>query len=276
MSAQQNKAQQQEVKVAACLLPSTHIVPEINQLTAEPERDLVTRAKEGDDEAFAILFDRHKKRVYSLCLRMTGNIPEAEDLAQDAFIQVFRKLETFRGDSAFSTWLYRVVVNTVLMKLRKRSPRQVSLDEPVQMESSSVPRDVSCGDARLLGAVDRIALIRAIQKLPTGCRTIFLLHEVEGYEHNEIASMLHCSVGNSKSQLHKARLRIREILQARPHEASAAAVQQTHSAARSKVRTRTPAEARMEPEDEAADLFLVSSQSQILNARGEAAPSLGA
>jgi RNA polymerase sigma-70 factor, ECF subfamily len=202
--------------VAAGVLPFTHVVPEIDQSSTEPEHALVSRAKEGDDQAFATLFDRHKKRVYSLCLRMTGSIAEAEDLTQDAFIQVFRKLETFRGDSAFSTWLYRVVVNTVLMKLRKRSPQQVSLDEPVRLESSSVPRDVGCGDARLQGTVDRIALTRAIQKLPEGCRTIFLLHEVEGYEHNEIAKMLRCSVGNSKSQLHKARLKIRENLMAAP------------------------------------------------------------
>ncbi len=150
--------------------------------------------------------------MYSLCLRMTGDVVEAEDLAQDAFIQVFRKLATFRGDATFSTWLYRVVVNTVLMKLRKRQLRQVSLDEPVRLESSYVPRDVGRDDMDLIGTVDRIALERAIQELPAGCRTIFLLHEVEGYEHQEIAKLLRCSVGNSKSQLHKARLKMREML----------------------------------------------------------------
>ncbi len=179
---------------------------------AGSSHDLVTRAREGDGEAFGVLFEQHKKRVYSLCLLMTGDIADAEDLTQDAFIQVFRKLATFRGDSAFSTWLYRVAVNTVLMSLRKRKPKQVSLDEPVCINDSFVPRDFGKDDPELSSTVDRLALIRAIKELPEGYRKIFLLHEVEGYQHHEIASMLGCSVGNSKSQLHKAKLRIRELL----------------------------------------------------------------
>jgi RNA polymerase sigma-70 factor, ECF subfamily len=198
---------------AACMLASPAL-PETSKRVPESILAVVARAKGGDQEAFAALFDLHKKRVYSLCLRMTGNPVEAEDLAQDAFIQVFRKLETFRGDATFSTWLYRVVVNTVLMKLRRRHLKEVSLDEPVRLESSSVPRDVGQDDGELVGTVDRIALTRAIQELPKGCRTIFLLHEVQGYEHHEIARMLRCSVGNSKSQLHKARLKMREMLAA--------------------------------------------------------------
>ena len=197
---------------AAYMLASAPPVLETGKPSPESSLALVARAKQGDQEAFAALFDLHKKRVYSLCLRMTGNVVEAEDLAQDAFIQVFRKLATFRGDATFSTWLYRVVVNTVLMKLRRRHLKEVSLDEPVRLESSSVPRDVGRDDGELVGTVDRIALSRAIQELPRGCRTIFLLHEVEGYEHHEIARMLRCSVGNSKSQLHKARLKMREML----------------------------------------------------------------
>jgi RNA polymerase sigma-70 factor (ECF subfamily) len=194
-----------------------------------PDVNLVTRAKEGDQEAFATLFNLHKRRVYSLCLRMTGDVVEAEDLTQDAFIQVFRKLETFRGDATFSTWLYRVVVNTVLMKLRRKQPKQVSLDEPVRVESSLVPRDVGRNDLELLGSVDRIALKRAILELPEGCRRIFLLHEVEGYEHHEIAQLLRCSVGNSKSQLHKARVKMRDILFARPETAPARKVSKPRS-----------------------------------------------
>jgi RNA polymerase sigma-70 factor, ECF subfamily len=197
---------------AACVLPSTVMLSEKDQPAPDSEATLVARAQEGDELAFATLFHRHKKRAYSLCLRMTGNVAEAEDLTQDAFIQVFRKLATFRGDSAFSTWLYRVVVNTVLMRLRSRNLRHISLDQPIEMESSFVQRDVSCDDASLQGAIDRMALERAIEKLPPGCRTVFVLHEVEGYEHHEIAHMLGCSVGNSKSQLHKARLKIREQL----------------------------------------------------------------
>ena len=180
--------------------------------TTRPNASLVARAQAGDREAFAILFEQHKRRVSSLCLLMTGDVADAEDLTQDAFIQVFRKLGTFRGDSAFSTWLYRVAMNTVLMSLRKRKPRQVSLDEPVCVNDSMVPRDFGKNDPELSGAVDRIALVRAIQELPEGYRKIFLLHEVEGYQHHEIADMLCCSVGNSKSQLHKAKLKIRELL----------------------------------------------------------------
>src|SRR5882724_12741924 len=178
----------------------------------DPQLGLVARAQAGDGQAFATLFEQHKKRVYSLCLLMTGDIADAEDLTQDAFIQVFRKLGTFRGDSAFSTWLYRVAVNTVLMSLRRRKPKQVSLDEPVCIDHSMVPRDFGRNDPELSGTVDRIALIRAIKELPEGYRRIFILHEVEGYQHHEIAAMLRCSVGNSKSQLHKAKLKIRELL----------------------------------------------------------------
>jgi RNA polymerase sigma-70 factor (ECF subfamily) len=180
--------------------------------SSDSDLELIARAKEGDQEAFAALFNAHKRRVYSLCLQMTGDVADAEDLTQDAFIQVFRKLATFRGASAFSTWLYRVAVNTALMKLRRRRPQQVSLDEPVCLESSFVQREYSRSDPHLQGTVDRVALVRAIKKLPDGYRTIFILHDIEGHDHREIAQLLHCSIGNSKSQLHKARLKIRELL----------------------------------------------------------------
>src|SRR5947209_20478593 len=150
---------------------------------------------------------------------MTNNTAEAEDLTQDAFLQVFRKLLTFRGDSALSTWLYRIAVNTVLMHFRKKSLRQISLDEPYNQDAKVVRREYGSRDDRLTGCIDRIALARAIKELPHGYRTIFLLHEVEGYEHQEIAELLDCSVGNSKSQLHKAKLRIRELL-SRAHRES--------------------------------------------------------
>jgi RNA polymerase sigma-70 factor (ECF subfamily) len=178
----------------------------------ESDSDLITRAQQGDADAFASLFHTHKARVYSVCLRLTNNTAEAEDLTQDAFVQVFRKLPTFRGDSALSTWLYRIAVNTVLMRFRKKALRQVSLDEPSNQDARLVRREYGTKDARLAGCIDRIALTRAIGELPEGYRTIFLLHEVEGYEHQEIAELLDCSVGNSKSQLHKAKLRIREML----------------------------------------------------------------
>jgi RNA polymerase sigma-70 factor, ECF subfamily len=183
------------------------------QTTMTPlSADIIRRAQAGDSDAFADLFNAHKARIYALCLRMTSNTAEAEDLTQDAFMQVFRKLSTFRGDSALSTWLHRIAVNTVLMHFRKKVLHQVSLDERTDGEGKTVRRECGGKDSRLSGTVDRIALIRALKELPAGYRTIFLLHEVQGYEHQEIAQLLECSVGNSKSQLHKAKLRIREIL----------------------------------------------------------------
>ena len=184
----------------------------VSPLRFHSDRESVRRAQQGDADAFSSIFHAHKARVYSVCLRMTNNTAEAEDLTQDAFMQVFRKLSTFRGDSALSTWLYRIAVNTVLMSFRKRALRQISLDEPCSQNARLAPREYGRIDDRLTGSIDRIALARAIQELPDGYRTIFLLHEVEGYEHQEIAEFLDCSVGNSKSQLHKAKLRIRELL----------------------------------------------------------------
>jgi RNA polymerase sigma-70 factor (ECF subfamily) len=143
---------------------------------------------------------------------MTKNVSDAEDMMQDAFIQIFRGLRTFRGDSAFSTWIYRVVVNTVLMTRRKKHLREISLDEPATLDYSPVPREFGRDDTKLVGALDRVALIQAANELPQGCREIFILHEVEGYEHHEIAERLRCSIGNSKSQLHKARLKMRKML----------------------------------------------------------------
>ncbi len=202
--------------MATCVISATatDMIPASRGNTpAETERSLVLRAQRGDEQAFATLFQTHKKRVYSVCLLMTKDIAEAEDLTQEAFLQVFRCVGSFRGDSAFSTWLYRVAVNTVLMKLRRRkAPPLVSLDEPVSAESPSLKRDVGRADLRLSGAIDRIALRRAMQELPEGCRQIFALHEVEGYQHHEIARMLDCSVGNSKSQLHKAKMKMRDLL----------------------------------------------------------------
>ena len=187
--------------------------PNSKTVNLNADLDLVQRVQRGDSEAFANLFYAHKPRIYSVCLRMTNNTAEAEDLTQDAFLQVYRKLATFRGDSALSTWLYRVAVNTVLMHFRKKALRQISLDEPCrQKDGRAVRREYGIRDERLTGSVDRIALGRAIRELPAGYRRIFLLHEVEGYEHQEIAHLLHCSVGNSKSQLHKAKQRIQELL----------------------------------------------------------------
>jgi RNA polymerase sigma-70 factor (ECF subfamily) len=196
--------------VSARPIPDT--VPVAETPRVRTDSDLISRAQEGDQQACAAIFDLHRRRVYSTCLLMTKNVSDAEDLMQDAFIQIFRGLRSFRGDSAFSTWIYRVVVNTVLMTRRKRHLREVSLDEPATLEHSAVPREFGGNDTKLVGAIDRVALTQAAKELPEGCRTIFFLHEVEGYEHHEIAERLRCSIGNSKSQLHKARLKMRKLL----------------------------------------------------------------
>jgi RNA polymerase sigma-70 factor (ECF subfamily) len=170
---------------------------------------LAQSAAKGDMQAFEELYTRHHRRVYSLCLRMTQSVPEAEDLMQEVFIQLFRKIGSFRGDSAFTTWLHRLTVNQVLMHFRKRSVR----DEKTT-EEGEVPEQVVTGtdNPKTMPVVDRIALDKAIAKLPPGYKTVFILHDVEGHEHEEIARILGCSVGTSKSQLHKARMKLRGLL----------------------------------------------------------------
>ena len=179
------------------------------------EAEAIRQAQNGEAAAFEFLYQLHGRRVYALCLRMVGNPSDAEDLMQEAFLQLFRKIGTFRGESAFSTWLHRMTVNVVLMRLRKKSLPVSSLEEATEPdEESGGPRkDVGAPDLRLSGAVDRVNLERSIEKLPPGYRTVFVLHDVQGYEHNEIAGIMGCSVGNSKSQLHKARTRLRDLLQ---------------------------------------------------------------
>lgn len=180
-----------------------------------PEADAIRLAQQGDAAAFEQLYKLHSRRVYALCLRMVGNPAEAEDLAQEAFLQLFRKIHTFRGESAFSTWLHRLSVNVVLMKLRKKTVPVTSLEETTEPdEETGGPRkDIGGPDLLLSGSIDRLNLERAIQQLPPGYKTVFVLHDVQGYEHNEIAEIMGCSIGNSKSQLHKARTRLRELLQ---------------------------------------------------------------
>ena len=179
------------------------------------EAEAIRLAQLGDAVAFEFLYGLHSRRVYALCLRMVGNPTDAEDLAQEAFLQLFRKIGTFRGESAFSTWLHRMTVNVVLMRLRKKSLPVTSLEETTEPdEETGGPRkDIGAPDLRLSGAVDRVNIERCIGHLPPGYRTVFVLHDVQGYEHNEIAKIMECSVGNSKSQLHKARTRLRLLLQ---------------------------------------------------------------
>lgn len=176
------------------------------------EAEAIERAKQGDQEAFEILYNLHKRRVYSLCLRMVSNPAQAEDLAQEAFLQLFRKVGTFRGESAFSTWLHRMTVNVVLMHLRKKNLPAVSLEETIETDEETQRKELGTEDVKLTASIDRLQLQRAIERLPPGYKTVFVLHDVEGFEHNEIAEMVGCSIGNSKSQLHKARLKLRDYL----------------------------------------------------------------
>src|SRR5947209_18770416 len=146
---------------------------------------------------------------------MTGNTAAAEDLTQEAFLQLFRKIGTFRGETAFSTWLHRMAVNVVLMQVRKKNLPIVPIDETTEGEDEgTIRKEPGAPDERLAGSIDRLRLQRAVDELPPGYRTIFVLHDVEGYEHNEIAQLVGCSIGNSKSQLHKARIKLRDLLRA--------------------------------------------------------------
>ncbi len=183
------------------------------------EGEILARAQAGDHAAFAQIYSLNKRRVYSLCLRMLSNVAEAEDLTQESFLQLHRKIGTFRGDSAFSTWLHRLTVNVVLMHLRRKGLSLISLDEAMDPNQENGPaRSFGAPDLRLTGAIDRMMLERAVEDLPAGYRLIFVLHDIEGYEHNEIATLLDCSIGNSKSQLHKARLKLREALRTSKQE----------------------------------------------------------
>ena len=177
------------------------------------EAESIRLAQGGDAAAFEHIYRTHSRRVYGLCFRMTGNPTLAEDLTQDIFLQVFRKIQTFRAEAAFSTWLYRLAVNVVLMRRRVKTLNETSLEARNETESDTFPRrEMGRVDMRVSGVVDRLNLRRALGQLPRGYRQIFLLHDVLGYEHHEIAEALRCSVGNSKSQLHKARMRLRTIL----------------------------------------------------------------
>ena len=182
------------------------------QLAPQSDHALAIAAGQGDMGAFEQLYERHNRRVYSLCLRMTQNAAEAEDLAQEAFIQLFRKIGSFRGESAFTTWLHRLTVNQCLMHFRKRS---VKLEKTTEEGETPVQIVRGTENPNAMPVMDRIALDNALKQLPPGYRTVFVLHDIEGHEHEEIAKMLGVAVGTSKSQLHKARMKLRKILKTR-------------------------------------------------------------
>jgi RNA polymerase sigma-70 factor (ECF subfamily) len=173
--------------------------------------------KSGRAQPFEDIFQLHHRIVYSLCFRMIGNSTEAEDLTQDVFVQVFRKLGSFRGESALTTWLHRLTVNQVLMHFRKGHVRKEQLTEDGEM-----PVGIMFDRNRFNRSpvLDRLALDEAIIQLPQGYRMVFVMHDVEGLEHNEIASLLGCSIGTSKSQLHRARMKMRLLLRRRTTQTS--------------------------------------------------------
>jgi RNA polymerase sigma-70 factor, ECF subfamily len=177
--------------------------------TSDTDLELARKASTGNVAAFELIYSRYHRRTYSLCLRMTQSGTEAEDLTQEVFIQLFRKIGSFRGDSAFSTWLHRMTINQVLMHFRRRGVKN-----ELTTEDGEMPEQVVRGteNHNRMPIVDRIALDKAVAQLPNGYRTVFMLHDVEGFEHEEIARMLGLSVGTSKSQLHKARLKLRKLL----------------------------------------------------------------
>lgn len=194
------------------------------------DTDLIARAQKGEEKAFEALFHTYKRRVFRLCLRMVGNVSDAEELTQEAFLTLFRKIQTFRGESAFSTWLLRVAMNVVLMRRRKKKLQEVPIDTDNENDDPEwIPTEYGVHDAVLEGLADRVCLEAAVAELPPGYRQVFELHDVLGCQHHEIAEILGYSVGNSKSQLHKARLRLRKLLgpSLRPRRRMAAAVKAT-------------------------------------------------
>ena len=179
-----------------------------------PEGHLIARAQAGDEAAFAALFERHKHHVYAICLRMTHIASDAEDLTQEVFLLLFRKIAMFRGDAAFSTWLYRLTVNVALSQLRRKSLPSVTL-EPEDADGDFIHAEVGAVDRRLSYCLDRLFLEQAILSLAPSYRAAFTLYELHGYAHKEIAEIMNWSVGNSKSQLHKARRKLRALLSGR-------------------------------------------------------------
>jgi RNA polymerase sigma-70 factor, ECF subfamily len=180
-----------------------------------PESDAIRLAQRGDAGAFERIYQLHCRRVYALCLRMAGNPTEAEDLTQEAFLTVLRKIRTFRGESAFSTWLHRITVNLVLMRFRRKTPLESSPEKRIEPESDrGGPHEKFGGlDCQLAGSIDRMNLERAIERLSPPHKLVVELHDIQGYRHKEIAQIMDWSIGNSKAQLHRARRRLRELLQ---------------------------------------------------------------
>jgi RNA polymerase sigma-70 factor, ECF subfamily len=179
------------------------------------EAQLIELAQRNDASAFEHIYLKHQGRIYAVCLRIVSNPAEAEDLVQETFMQVLRKIRTFRGDSALSTWLHRIAVNLSLMRLRRKPNRETSLEETVeQLSDATFPREeLAAADPQLATSLDRLHLQRALGQLRPSQKLVVELHDIQGYKHTEIAQMLDWTIGNSKSQLHRARTRLRKALQ---------------------------------------------------------------
>jgi len=183
----------------------------LNESGVTDEADWIARAKRADSGAFEKLYRLHVDKVYGLCLRMTGNVAEAEDCAQEAFIQAWNKLDKFRGDSAFATWLHRIAVNSVLGRMRKSKREQDRIQIATEVSASAASAAADTGEMRdLSDAVDR---------LPQGARHVFVLYAVYGYSHNEASKMLGIAPGTSKAQLHRARRLLAQQLKEEGFEA---------------------------------------------------------
>lgn len=167
------------------------------------ENQLVERAKAGDRVAMGALYEAHARRVFTVVRRLVGDDALAEDISQDAWVRAFEKLHLFRGDAAFGTWIYRLATNVALNRLRRSSKR-----DDVEA-SAELPTVVAAPDDAV---VSRRVLSLALDRLPPGYRKVLVLHDVEGWTHEEIAKALDCATGTSKSQLHKARARMRDLI----------------------------------------------------------------
>lgn len=176
----------------------------LNKPGLTDEADWIARAQRSDAKAFEALYRLHVDRVYGLCLRMTGNVSEAEDCTQEAFIQAWNKLGLFRGDSAFGTWLHRIAVNSVLGRMRKSKREQ----DRIQVAAETILSPLSEADT---GELQDLA--DAVDRLPAGARHVFVLHAVYGYSHEETGNMLDIAAGTSKAQLHRARRLLAQQLQ---------------------------------------------------------------
>ena len=173
---------------------------------------LALAAANGRMAALGDLYERHNRRVFAVCLGMTRNPAQAEDLTQEVFVHLIRKIGSFRGDSQFSTWLHRLTINLVLMHFRRKETRREQRDDTLEDRLFSLQRNHQPLSSQL---IDRMGLRSALTQLPSGCRAVFVLFDIGGYKHDEIATMLGCSSGTSKSQLHRARMKLRHLLRSK-------------------------------------------------------------